>query len=204
MQTLNSSVLGSLCTCWAQARPEILVSLSNACSENYYLPMHSHLSSKDKTPSLNVMISLSNGFAHVMALRERGNDDALSFLLRDEKGKVHMFEKTKIGSARERSASRPNLLETPAGHEVFVKRRYCFAPARRRPIDQLDWGSPAGSRRIARKDGVSKLVQLSLFPPTGGQAKNEENRRKKGLIMWRRYMITKCRGRKGDGHGEPK
>ena len=95
---------------------------------------------------------------------------------------MHMFEKTKIGSARERSAPRPNLLETPAGHEVFVKRRYCFAPARRRPIDQLDWGSPAGSRRIARKDGVSKLVQLSLFPPTGGQErKREEEERKRGI-----------------------
>ena len=90
-------------------------------------------------------------------------------LLRDEKDKMHLFEKTKIGSARKRSASRPNLLETPAGHEVFVIRRYCFAPARRRPIDQLDWGSPAGSRRIARKDGVSNLVQMRLFPPTGGQ-----------------------------------
>jgi hypothetical protein len=127
--------------------------------------MYSHLSSKDKTPSLNVMLSLSNGFEHIMALRERGNDDALSFLLRDGKDEVHLFEKTKIGSARKRSATKPNLLETPAGHEVFVKRRYCFAPARRRPIDQLDWGSPAESRRIARKDGVSKLVQLSLFPP---------------------------------------
>ena len=89
-----------------------------------------------------------------------------------------MFEKTKIDSARKRSASRPNLLETPAGHEVFVKRRYCFAPARRRPIDQLDWGSPAGSRRIARKDGVSKLVQLSLFPPTGGQGRKRGGRKK--------------------------
>ena len=139
--------------------------------------MYSHLSSKDKTPSLNVMISLSNGFAHIMALRERGNDDALSFLLRDGKHKMHLFEKTKNGSVRERSASKPNLLETPAGHEVFVKRRYCFAPARRHPIDQLDWGSPAGSRRIARKDGVSNLVQMRLFPPTGGQERREEERR---------------------------
>ena len=112
-----------------------------------------------------------------MALRERGNDDALSFFLRDEKDNVHLFEKTKIGSARERSASRPNLLETPAGHEVFVKRRYCFAPARRRPLDHLEWGSPAGSRRFARKDGVSNLVQMRLFPPTGGQERREEERR---------------------------
>ena len=93
---------------------------------------------KRQNPLFECNDLLSNGFAHIMAMRERGNDDALSFFLRDEKGKVHMFEKTKIGSARERSASRPHLLETPAGHEVFVKRRYCFAPARRRPIDQLD------------------------------------------------------------------
>ena len=177
MQTLSSSVLGFLFTCWAQARPEIHVSLSNACSENYYLPIHSHLSSKDKTPSLNVMISLSNGFAHIMALRELGNDDAQSFYSGMKRDKVHKLEKTKTGSARKRSATKPNLLETPAGHEVFVKRRYCFAPARRRPIDQLDWGSPAGSRRIARKDGVSNLVQMRLFPPTGGQERREEERR---------------------------
>ena len=75
-----------------------------------------------------------------MALRERGNDDALSFLLRDGKDKMHLFEKTKNGSARKRSASRPNLLETPAGHKGFVKRRCNFVPARRRPVDQLDGG----------------------------------------------------------------
>ena len=40
---------------------------------------HSHLYQTDKTPSLKVMISLSNGFAHIMALREKLNDDALSY-----------------------------------------------------------------------------------------------------------------------------
>ena len=62
---------------------------------------------------------------------------------------MHFLEKTKIGSARKRSATKPNLLETPAGHEMFVKRRYNFAPARRRPVDQLDGGrqlDPEGSR----------------------------------------------------------
>ena len=66
-----------------------------------------------------------------------------------ENVRCNLFEKTKIGSARRHAASRPNLLETPAGHEVFVKRRYNFAPARRRPIDQLDGGrqlDPEGSR----------------------------------------------------------
>ena len=110
---------------------------------------------------------------------------------------MHMFEKTKIGSARERSAPRPNLLETPAGHEVFVKRRYCFAPARRRPIDQLDWGSPAGSRRIARKDGVSNLVQMRLFPPTGGQEKREGERREERKAKESFRVERRRRG----GHG---
>ena len=120
---------------------------------------------KRQNPLFECGITLSDGFAHIMALRELGNDDAQSFYSGMKRDKVHKLEKTKTGSARKRSAPRPNLLETPAGHEVFVKRRYCFAPARRRPIDQLDWGSPAGSRRIARKDGVSNLVQMRLIPP---------------------------------------
>ena len=84
---------------------------------------------------------------------------------RKENTAKHRLEKTKIGIAREHAASRPNLLEVPADHKVFVKRRCNFVPARRHPVDQLDGGPPAGSRRIARKEGALKLVQLSLFPP---------------------------------------
>ena len=135
---------------------------------------------KRQNPLFECGITLSDGFAHIMALRKLGNDDAQTFYSGMKRDKVHKLEKTKTGSARKRSASRPNLLETPAGHEVFVKRRYCFAPARRRPIDQLDWGSPAGSRRIARKDGVSNLVQMRLFPPTGGQERKRRGRKERG------------------------
>ena len=102
-----------------------------------------------------------------------------------ENVRCSLFEKTKTGSARKRSAPRPNLLDAPAGHEVFVKRRYCFAPARRRPIDQLDWGSPAESRRIARKDGVSKLVQLPV-PPHRRTGKKEMRKAKESFRIERK------------------
>ena len=62
---------------------------------------------------------------------------------------MRLLEKTKIGSAQKHAALRPNPLETPAGHKVFVKRRCNFAPARRHPVDQLDGGrqlDPEGSR----------------------------------------------------------
>ena len=62
---------------------------------------------------------------------------------------MHHLEKTKIGSARKHATSRPNLLEVPADHKVFVKRRCNFVPARRHPVDQLDGGrqlDPEGSR----------------------------------------------------------
>ena len=62
---------------------------------------------------------------------------------------MRFLEKTKIDSAQKHAALRPNPLETPAGHKVFVKRRCNFAPARRHPVDQLDGGrqlDPEGSR----------------------------------------------------------
>ena len=77
---------------------------------------------------------------------------------------MQLFEKTKFGSARKHAASRPNLLETPAGHEMFVKRRYNFAPARRRPVDQLDGGrqlDPEGSRE--KKE--FKIGPIEPVPP---------------------------------------
>ena len=127
---------------------------------------------KRQNPIFECDVTLSDGFAHIMALRKLGNDDAQSFYSGMKRGKVHKFEKTKTGSARKRSASRPNLLETPAGHEVFVKRRYNFAPARRRPIDQLDGGrqlDPEGSRE--KKE--LKIGPIEPVPPLRRTGKRE-------------------------------
>ena len=77
---------------------------------------------------------------------------------------MHFLEKTKIGSARKHAALRPNPLETPAGHKVFVKRRCNFAPARRHPVDQLDGGrqlDPEGSRE--KKE--FKIGPIEPVPP---------------------------------------
>ena len=97
---------------------------------------------------------------------------------------MHFLEKTKIGSARKHAASRPNPLETPAGHKVFVKRRCNFAPARRHPVDQLDGGrqlDPEGSREKKEfKIGPIEPVppqtthqQLILVTPEPTQAKRD-------------------------------
>ena len=77
---------------------------------------------------------------------------------------MQLFEKTKFGSARKHAASRPNLLEVPADHKVFVKRRCNFAPARRHPVDQLDGGrqlDPEGSRE--KKE--FKIGPIEPVPP---------------------------------------
>ena len=97
---------------------------------------------------------------------------------------MHHIEKTKIGSAREHAASRPNPLEIPADHEMFVKRRCNFVPARRHPVDQLDGGrqlDPEGSREKKEfKIGPIKPVppqtthqQLILVTLEPTQAKRE-------------------------------
>ena len=108
-----------------------------------------------------------------------------------------MFEKTKAGSARKRSAPRPNLLDAPAGHEVFVKRRYCFAPARRRPVDQLDGGrqlDPEGSREKTEYQIWSKCA---CSPPPEDRKEIEEEGKKEGKAK------ENFRGerRRRDGHG---
>ena len=77
---------------------------------------------------------------------------------------MRFLEKTKIGSAQKHAALRPNPLETPAGHKVFVKRRCNFAPARRHPVDQLDGGrqlDPEGSRE--KKE--FKIGPIEPVPP---------------------------------------
>ena len=90
---------------------------------------------------------------------------------------MHLFEKTKIGSARKHAALRPNLLETSAGHKVFVKRRCNFAPARRHPVDQLDGGrqlDPEGSRE--KKE--FKIGPIEPVPPhrsVSGSARTVSN-----------------------------
>ena len=125
-----------------------------------------------------------------MALREQRKDDALSDCHWNGKDSMHLFEKTKIGSARKHAALRPNPLETPAGHKVFVKRRCNFAPARRHPVDQLDGGrqlDPEGSR-----EKKEFKIGPGLFPPTGGQAKNEERMRIREGKIWKRKMVTEC------------
>ena len=89
---------------------------------------------------------------------------------------MHFLEKTKIGSAQKHAALRPNPLETPAGHKVFVKRRCNFAPARRHPVDQLDGGrqlDPEGSRE--KKE--FKIGPIEPVPPHRRTGKKE--RRKK-------------------------
>ena len=108
-----------------------------------------------------------------------------------------MFKKTKTGSARKRSAPRPNLLDAPAGHEVFVKRRYCFAPARRRPVDQLDGGrqlDPEGSREKTEYQIWSKCA---CSPPPEDRKEREEEGRKEEKAE------ESFRGerRRRDGHG---
>ena len=91
---------------------------------------------------------------------------------------MHLFEKTKIGSARKHAALRPNPLETPAGHKVFVKRRCNFAPARRHPVDQLDGGrqlDPEGSRE--KKE--FKIGPIEPVPPHRRTGREESWRRRR-------------------------
>ena len=77
---------------------------------------------------------------------------------------LHLLEKTKIGSARKRAALRPNLLEAPAGHKVFVKRRCNFAPARRHPVDQLDGGRQLDPEESREKKEL-KIGPIEPVPP---------------------------------------
>ena len=52
--------------------------------------------------------------------------------------KIHSrHRKGKTDSARGYATSSSNRLEIPADHRMFVKKRYCFVPARRHPFDHL-------------------------------------------------------------------
>ena len=108
---------------------------------------------------------------------------------------MHLFEKTKIGSARKHAALRPNPLETPAGHKVFVKRRCNFAPARRHPVDQLDGGrqlDPEGSRE-KKEFEIGPIEPVPTHRRTGREESGERSQR---------APETRTEKRKKQGGGE--
>ena len=77
---------------------------------------------------------------------------------------------TSTGSARKYATSNSNPLEVPADHVMFVKRRGCFVPARRHPVDHLDWGSQLDPEESREKEGV-KIGPIEPVPPSDPSVK---------------------------------